>query len=269
MKNFALLVSLTILLLASVSLTLSSTVSAQQATPIAQQGAAPSPTVSAEVVALRAQTEILREDNERMFSAVAMGIGVIIAIAFLQWAQNRFSYDRDRKAFEHELHALVSEEVSKIGKALEEKYQENVARVATDLEAQAKKAADAATAPLQSELREMKWNVSFAKYEICSLAAQQWEKEEIWSNALRTHADRLNAAREMKSDHFTGWVLDDIRKILNRPKKPRIDTDDLVTLEGALEAVPIKFKTEVSIINERLRAIRRIEHEASTLKENS
>jgi hypothetical protein len=200
--------------------------------------AAPS-AISAEVIALRAQNEMLRLYSDKILATVywALGAiaGVIVLVVGLGWYTNFRLYKKDLSGLENEMKSIIRSGLDSIqAKSLQH-------------------AAGSAESAVRIAIR----NLKSMEFQLRTMNARQLTKDGYFGNALLEYAnalaDDVNALPEYKITE----ILESMVELLkNNKAKMALHSGTLSTAIRVLDKLPSQYATDVEAIKTILREVR-------------
>lgn len=216
------------------TLAYSHSLSAQPAEQSAQNRATPSitptPTPSEEVIALRAQLDIMRQYDDRLMQTVYWALATTGTLALLVvglgWYTNFRLYKRDVVEVKKEILNAVKQDMIRAA--------QEAAREATD-----------------SALHGFKK----LQYQQLKQEAEKWETDGVDGNALYTYTKMIKAAEDtMIPELHIPEILNQIQRILKKKNllESAVSSDVSVSMTKALSSLPAEYRSDVDVINQLL-----------------
>ncbi len=220
---------------------------------------------SPEVMALRAQLELMRQYDQRLLSTVywALGTLAVVAVALVGfgWFANFRVYERDKSALSSELKALISSDVGQISSKLENRFQEfqgSLHSTASQSIQSMKEAAKEQVAPINARIEHIRERLDEVDYRLGEFEVFQWEQLGVPLNALSRRINLLQRAANSKQDHRIAANLEAIKKILEAvvAKNDSLMSSELTNLSMILDALPSQHSILASATKSLLAKVR-------------
>lgn len=180
-----------------------------------------------EVIALRAQIEIMRQYDQKLLDTVYWALGVLVGITLLVvglgWYTNFKVYKRDVEDLKRDFKNELLPELTKV----------------------ARQAGESAVKSALESFREV-------QYKQLKLEADKWEKEGVYANALRTYSEMIELANAILAGFYVPGVLDEMLRLL-REKDVRLRASTIADVNKELDKVPSKYSATVEAIKEIMR----------------
>ena len=220
-----------------------------------------SPTPNPEVIALRAQLEIMRQYDGRILSTVYWSLGVIATLVLLLagygWYTNYRVYERDKTAMQQDLQGYLQQETAKFSKSMSEANDRFRADMLTDITQRIENARTAALEASKSATEPIVEQLLFVKYDLRRVEAWYWETRQVFYAAFVTHMQGLEELNSLarKFPDLAGAnyevVLRDFER--NLANDFEIDEKFYLRAEKALAGVPAQHAEQVNRVRELMK----------------
>jgi hypothetical protein len=192
---------------------------------------------SPEVIALRAQLDLMRQFDDRLLSTVYWSLGgmitIVVLIAGFSWFANNRLHEKDKAILRQELESIIREEMSKARAEL------------------AKAAREAA----KSELNTLSEDIKFIKFELLETEANQWESKGVYANVLTTSRQMLDAIKDIGWPTFrVAKALEVMRTALKAGAKPSAREASEITV--ILDQLPTEYSVDVENLRSLIKQAR-------------
>ncbi|MFC1483854.1 hypothetical protein ACFL6Q_02250 [Candidatus Neomarinimicrobiota bacterium] len=203
------------------------------------------------VVALRAQLKLMKRYDDRLLATVYWALGAVgtifIIIIGLGWYTNFRIYKRDIAAIRAEFESLIKKETSEIRQNLNEYLSKEVEKATARVKELSKGDLNQLQQGLESEVNRLRSEFRWLEIKMTHNEVVDWEKQGVFSNALRALADIIPMAVGTRHEWYVeDVVLADIQRILSQWDKK--DPDVIVKLTENIDKLPEKYATVVRII---------------------
>lgn len=208
------------------------------------------PTEDPEVVALKAQLEVMREYDGRLLETVYWALGttvvILLGLAVFGWYTNFRVYERDKEAMREDLQLFVREELSKIRKSLQDEANQRY----QDAINSAQKATKAEVVPLMRQVVDLGKLIFEIRYRMAiEEAKRQEEKSKL--TALDYYVLAIELTQEFPPTYYIE-PLKGLQQLLENWKEPLPPPPIINRVTDALSKIPKEFKADVEAIQQRL-----------------
>jgi len=232
---------------------------APRATPTAREA-----TPDAEVTALRAQLQVMRDYDQRLLATVYWSLGGILTLAGLLvglgWYANFRVYERDRASLAREVRTEAQSELLRIRERLDRESAEEYARLAGELRRVSQNAAQSVREEVMKTIDGFRKDLRRLEYLHLQAEGETWRSRDVQVNALRSYIPMLELALSLNNQYWIADCLDHIHTalgdLLAGNGGPRPDAELIRRISEVLGKVPIEFDVSVSAIKSRLKSLR-------------
>lgn len=202
-----------------------------------------------EVVALRAQLDIVRDYQDRFVGIVMWSLGAVVTMTIgllaFGWYTNKTNYERDRDAvrqeretLRHELRAFLSDEIRRVTQEVNGSIAENEKAIQQRVE----KTALASIQKLSSKLDSTTARILEIEHDNLEREAKEALKEKNPRWAVYKYCELLDSSVRRQADHYeVPDILDSIKSALATPGI-KMYADDVTNTVEALNRLPAKYQ---------------------------
>ena len=234
-------------------------VDAQSPTPVATFTPTPTTTVTnlienpvddPEVVALKAQLEVMRAYDDRLLETVYWALGttvsILLGLVVFGWFTNFRVYERDKQAIREDLQLFVREELSKIQKGLQDEANQRYQTIINS----AQEAIKAEVVPLMGQIKDLRKLIFEIRYRMTIEEAKR-EEEKSKLRALDYYVLAIELTQELSPAYYNE-PLKELQQLLENWKEPLPPPPIINQVKDALSKIPKEFKTEIEAIQQYL-----------------
>lgn len=206
------------------------------------------PLPSAEVVALKAQIEVMQGYQEQFIEVVLWSLGVVVTMVFgmlaFSWYSNKANYERDRDflrqerdVLRNELISNVGEELNKISGSLPALISESQAPISQKIEENV----SSKISSFVSKIENLKYELFELKYKDVERDADQAVKAKSFNWALRKYCEMLDLSAKRDAGYEIPNTIDSIKLVLQQ-EGLKLYADDVSLLVETLGRLPSKYR---------------------------
>jgi hypothetical protein len=230
---------------------------AESPTPTTVPSATPDPATNqseldTEVIALRAQLEVMRQYDERLLETVYWALGTAVALILFAagagWYANFRSYQRDKESLKRELHLDLQSSARETSESLHSQANQRIGKI----EQSALQTVENATGKLRAQIEELGREIAYLTYQSLQKDAERWRDQNIRSNELRSYMQMLPMARRLGVGYE--WAISDtlqkLQEVLKAGAQP--DAEEVREITNLIDSLPGEYTIEVQRLRELL-----------------
>lgn len=223
-----------------------------------------------EVIALRAQLELMHQYDQRLLRTVYWSLTVVVtlvlALITIIGFLNLRVYDRDKAALRQELMGLLREEFAKSEQALrkslidfEEEQRTRAGRNYEQLAGSIKETVEPLLRPVTQDIDTLRQRVMEIEYKRAKDEFSAWMETPVYGNALTSSLEILQIAMQFNWDWRISQALSYLKRALDailKTKQSIPDAEDAKNVSEAIDKLPIGFSNDAQNLRELLRRVR-------------